>query len=99
MYSDIAPPTFVVFAAPYAAFTTTSPHAPRFGQRGIARSLSGEGLLQLRDGVEHRLESEHPRRNAELVGQLRDRLLRRAHQRDRVTPELRWIWRDRGHGH
>jgi hypothetical protein len=35
MYCAITPPTFVVFAAPYAAFTTTSPHAARFGHAAV----------------------------------------------------------------
>jgi hypothetical protein len=47
MYCGIAPPTFVVFTAPSAASTTTSPHAARFGQRQgrIVRERDSSVLL------------------------------------------------------
>jgi hypothetical protein len=85
MYRDIAPPTFVVFAAPYAAFTTTSPHAARFGQR--QRAAHGEeaphrgstakpevtsGTWQVREDVDDvavRVFDEEPPDSPRLVGQ------------------------------
>jgi hypothetical protein len=63
--------------------------------------LAGQAVTAL-TGIELGLPDPVPerlRRHAELGGEDRDRLLRRAHQRDRVTPELLRIRRDLGHGH
>jgi ABC-type glycerol-3-phosphate transport system substrate-binding protein len=38
MYCDIAPPTFVLVAAPYAALMTTSQHAGRFGHQAVTQA-------------------------------------------------------------